>query len=292
MSRIKDLKYIILTCCEKGYRPIAPSKVEEGRFIVLIDKTIDLNGYFSFNYADENGNLLTDSLPSRKSIYPINHYQWLYLTKDNKLLRGHDVLIASKNKLKYDGSNDMRKLGCDIKYDMRAWEHDGTEPSRETYDYIGSMIPKTQEMIEIENLKKEIEIYKNMLKNNNISIPKNIGAKVVGIDFDGTLVTNQYPDLGVIKENAKKVCQKIVDSGNQIVIWTCREPLVIKDFLLENDIPFNAINENTEVLTQRWGNDPRKVGVDLFIDDKNIFCHEINWFEIENELIRLGYIKE
>lgn len=261
MSRLDDLKYIISKCCEKGYRPIAKSKVEDDKYIVLLDKTIDRNGYFYFNYADENGNLLTDFLPSRKSIYPVTHYQWLYISKDRCLLNQGDDMSNMIEKQYGRSYNNFRQT-------------------------------KTQELVEIENLKKEIEVYKNILKNHNISIPNNINTRVVGIDFDGTLVTNEYPDLGVVKDNAKEVCKRIINSGNQIVIWTCREPLVIKEFLIKNDIPFDAINENTEALKQRWGNDPRKVGVDLFIDDKNIFCNEIDWFEIGKELVRLGYIQE
>lgn len=144
--------------------------------------------------------------------------------------------------------------------------------------------------IEIENLQKEINFYKKLLKDNNISIPKGINKKTVGIDFDGTIVTNIYPDLGTLKPNAQETCQKIIDSGNEIVIWTCREPEAIRSFLLDNNVPFTTINENTESLINRWGNNPRKAGVDLFIDDKNIFCNEINWFNIEKELIKLGYI--
>lgn len=243
MHTVNELIRYLKEKSKQDFIVIAPSLVEENKYIIINPNTINDNGYFKFNYCNEEGYLLKDFLPARKSIYPITHYDWKYITKE-KIYK----------------------------------------PSLE------NSVDNSKKNIEIENLKKEINFYKKLLKDNNISIPEGINKKTIGIDFDGTLVTNIYPDLGILKPNAQETCQKIIDSGNEIVIWTCREPEAIRSFLLDNNIPFTTINENTESLINRWGNNPRKAGVDLFIDDKNIFCNEINWFNIEKELIKLGYI--
>jgi hypothetical protein len=46
-----------------------------------------------------------------------------------------------------------------------------------------------------------------------------------------------------------------------------------------NDIHFDYYNENPKDKIDMYG-DCRKIGADFYIDDKNIFCKEINWFEI------------
>lgn len=254
MYTVNELINKLIKKIEEGYVPVAHSLTQKDKYITIYNTTINENGYFKFNYCNEDGCLLTDYLPYRSSIYPVNHYVW-------KIYKKKDISISDDKSI-----DEFEKDNSDNNF-------------------------KNQN-VEIENLKKEINFYKKLLKDNNISIPKGINKKTIGIDFDGTLVTNIYPDLGTLKPNAQETCQKIIDSGNEIVIWTCREPEAIRKFLLYNNIPFTTINENTESLINRWGNNPRKAGVDLFIDDKNIFCNEINWFEIEKELMRLGYITE
>ncbi len=88
----------------------------------------------------------------------------------------------------------------------------------------------------------------------------------------------------------KSLIDALIDSGTQVVIWTCRKPEDINDFLIENGIRYHSINKNTNEMINQWGNDPRKAGVDLFIDDKNIFCKEIIWSDIYKELKTQGYI--
>ena len=118
-----------------------------------------------------------------------------------------------------------------------------------------------------------------------------MAIKTIAVDFDSTLVTTvPYPYLGVVRENAKEVLDRFVEAGHEVIIWSCRDKEVIVDFLNQHEIPYHAINENTEHLKMTWGNNPRKIGADLFIDDKNIFAKEIDWYEIEKELIRLKWL--
>ena len=47
---------------------------------------------------------------------------------------------------------------------------------------------------------------------------------ILAIDFDGTIVQNNYPDIGYLKEHAKQAINSLHDNLKcQIVIWTCRQ---------------------------------------------------------------------
>ena len=39
---------------------------------------------------------------------------------------------------------------------------------------------------------------------------------VIAIDFDGTIVTDKYPDIGYLKRNAKKVINELYDAGMRL----------------------------------------------------------------------------
>lgn len=119
--------------------------------------------------------------------------------------------------------------------------------------------------------------------------------KVIGIDFDGTIVEDNYPEIGKVKKGAMLTLKQLANRGHKIVIWTCRDYGVIADFFNAQNIrgllPMNLyINENPSELRNRFGNDPRKIGADIFIDDKNIFCKDIDWDDIREELTKLGYL--
>ena len=97
---------------------------------------------------------------------------------------------------------------------------------------------------------------------------------ILAIDFDGTIVKNSWPDIRkaeVIPE-AQEAIQLLHDAGYLIIIWSCREGKdkeYAKIILTNNDIPFDFFNENPRVCIEEYNNDPRKIGADWYIDDKN-----------------------
>ena len=108
--------------------------------------------------------------------------------------------------------------------------------------------------------------------------------KVIAIDFDGTIVEDTYPRIGVLKPKAREVINELVSQGHDVIIWSCRLGSEIEEFLYNQDIHFTTINANTSYLMDKWGNDPRKVGADVYIDDKNIETITIDWDWIEFHL--------
>jgi len=73
-----------------------------------------------------------------------------------------------------------------------------------------------------------------------------------------------------------------------IIINSCRdkanEQMVI-DALVSHGVKFHSFNENYLPLVEKYG-ETRKIGADIYIDNKNIFMHHYGWDEIEKELYR------
>jgi hydroxymethylpyrimidine pyrophosphatase-like HAD family hydrolase len=97
-------------------------------------------------------------------------------------------------------------------------------------------------------------------------------GKIYAIDFDGTLCKRKYPKIGdEIPENIDFVKQ-LAEDGHELILWTCREGDYLQDavdWCKERGLEFDAINENLSRITDKYGNDCRKVFADYYIDDKN-----------------------
>lgn len=109
----------------------------------------------------------------------------------------------------------------------------------------------------------------------------------IALDFDGTIVDSDYPTIVRLKDNAKDVITRLHQEGHRILINTCRggiEQEEAKQFLLANDVPFDTINENHPELIRKYGNDSRKLGADIYVDDKGLFCESIDWLDIERRV--------
>ena len=71
---------------------------------------------------------------------------------------------------------------------------------------------------------------------------------ILALDFDNTIVYNDFPEAGILKEGAKEIINKLYDEGFYIIIWTSRYiPEHIKiasDFLKINGVKFHVFNDN------------------------------------------------
>jgi len=95
----------------------------------------------------------------------------------------------------------------------------------------------------------------------------------IAVDFDGTIVEHEYPKIGKPIPFAFEVLRKLQHEENHILIlWTMREGRLLQeavDYCEKNGIYFYACNKNYPEEDIQNGT-PRKIGVDLFIDDRNI----------------------
>jgi len=117
---------------------------------------------------------------------------------------------------------------------------------------------------------------------------------IIAVDFDGTIVSHAFPDIGEVRPNCKNVLQRIRDAGHKIIIWTCRSNddwgdflTPMKEWLDQNEIPYDAINEN---LTEEFHPKP-KIYYDLLIDDRALGrSNPVKWSLVEFELEKLDII--
>ena len=89
------------------------------------------------------------------------------------------------------------------------------------------------------------------------------------IDFDGTCVTHEYPDIG--KDiGAVPVLKELVKAGHQLILWTMRSDKSLMQaiqWFADNEIELYAANHNPT--QKRWTNSPKAHG-HLCIDDINL----------------------
>ena len=97
---------------------------------------------------------------------------------------------------------------------------------------------------------------------------------IIAVDFDGTLVTHEYPKIGKPIPFAFMTLRKLQEEHHQLILWTAREGELLQqavDYCKEKGIEFYAVNSNyPEEKIMKEGLHPRKLTADMFIDDRNI----------------------
>ena len=96
---------------------------------------------------------------------------------------------------------------------------------------------------------------------------------IIAVDFDGTLVDDNYPYIGGIKWNVWRKLEEARNNGAKIVLWTCRDGVYLHEaveFCKSNGLGFDSVNENLREVQELFNNDTRKVYADEYWDDKSI----------------------
>ena len=94
---------------------------------------------------------------------------------------------------------------------------------------------------------------------------------IIAVDFDGTIVEHEYPRIGKpipFAIETLKLLQK--EKEFRLILWTVREgPLLEEavDYCESKGLKFYAVNKN---FPEEEIPSPRKLSVDLFIDDRNL----------------------
>lgn len=102
---------------------------------------------------------------------------------------------------------------------------------------------------------------------------------IIAVDFDGTIVEPKWPEIGKVKFGAGWVIYQARKRGHKLILWTCREGQGLEDakaYLYGKGIDhwFSEYNNSLPETIAHFGNDSRKIGFDLCIDDK---CSYIFW---------------
>lgn len=94
---------------------------------------------------------------------------------------------------------------------------------------------------------------------------------VIALDFDGTVVTHEYPYIGE-DIGAVPVLKELVAGGHQLILFTMRSGKLLDDALAwfeRNGIELYAVNENPEQVS--WTSSV-KVYANMYIDDCALGC--------------------
>ncbi len=94
----------------------------------------------------------------------------------------------------------------------------------------------------------------------------------VAVDFDGTIVENEYPAVGKPMLFAFETLKELQQRGFVLILWTVRTGKLLDEavkFCRQNGVEFYAVNRNHPE-EQPDDDTPRKLDVDIFIDDRNL----------------------
>lgn len=94
---------------------------------------------------------------------------------------------------------------------------------------------------------------------------------IIALDFDGTVVTHEYPYVGD-DIGAVPVLKELIAAGHQLILFTMRSGKLLDDALAwfeRNGIELYAVNENPE---QKSWTSSAKVHANLYIDDCALGC--------------------
>lgn len=100
----------------------------------------------------------------------------------------------------------------------------------------------------------------------------NNNSKTIAIDFDGTIVEHDYPRIGKEMLFAFATIKELHKKGHKLILNTYRTGSLLEEaveYCRKNGVEFFAVNKNypEEEINEKT---PRKLDVDVFIDDRNI----------------------
>lgn len=94
----------------------------------------------------------------------------------------------------------------------------------------------------------------------------------IAVDFDGTIVEHEYPDIGAPVTNALIVLRDLQKLGHKLILYTMRSGQELQDavdYMANNDIELYGVNENPS--QKNWTQSP-KVYANLYVDDAAVGC--------------------
>ena len=95
--------------------------------------------------------------------------------------------------------------------------------------------------------------------------------QIIAVDFDGTLCYSKWPELGEPNRPLIEFLKNWKQQGNKLILWTCRAGEALEtavSWCKEQNLFFDAINDNLPEIVQLYGTNSRKITCDYYIDDK------------------------
>lgn len=96
----------------------------------------------------------------------------------------------------------------------------------------------------------------------------------IAVDFDGTIVTHEYPKIGREIPFAIETLKMLIRDQHRLILWSVREGELLQeavDWCRERGVEFWAVNKDyPEESYENNNHFSRKIKADYFIDDRNI----------------------
>lgn len=96
----------------------------------------------------------------------------------------------------------------------------------------------------------------------------------IAVDFDGTIVTHKYPEIGEEIPFAIDTLKMLINDRHKLILWSVREGKLLDEaveYCRERGVEFYAVNRDyPEETLENNSHFSRKLKVDMFIDDRNI----------------------
>ena len=125
---------------------------------------------------------------------------------------------------------------------------------------------------------------------------------IIAVDFDGTIVEHQYPEIGKELPFATETLRMLIADQHKLILWSVREGKLLEDAIewcRERGVEFYAVNKDFPEEKVEYNNHfSRKIKADLWIDDRNIgglpdwgtiyrmIKERLSYQDIINEIIR------
>jgi hypothetical protein len=121
----------------------------------------------------------------------------------------------------------------------------------------------------------------------------------IAVDFDGTLVTHEYPEVGKELPGAVDICKALTAEGHQLILWTMRGGKELQDavqWCFDRGIMLVGVNKNPT--QDSWTQSP-KAYASIYIDDAAIGTpllfnptfsdrYYVDWENVKELLINKG----
>lgn len=95
--------------------------------------------------------------------------------------------------------------------------------------------------------------------------------RIIAVDFDGTLCTDRYPQIGMPNLPLIRLLKREREAGKRVILWTCRCGGALGEAVAwcrGHGLEFDAVNENVPEIMEMYGTESRKISADVYIDDK------------------------
>lgn len=132
---------------------------------------------------------------------------------------------------------------------------------------------------------------------------------IIAVDFDGTIVTHEFPKIGALVPGVVKVISTLISNGHRIFLWTMRGYCTAHKFCLEDAVEFcerkniklSAVNRSPG----GFSTTSPKQHANLYIDDSALGCplcmypgndsknhHVVDWKKVAKILLIRNYINK